>query len=115
MSVATLASQALVELAVNSEPLSEQSVVGMGARSRSTHRAELGFDQLPGASIPTVAIGPFAATQRSKPRSGRVLRGQVNSDDAVCEHVGLWARRQGLTRLAARKYDRAKFSVCSIC
>ena len=110
-----MASPAPTELTVNSGLLFERSVVRARARSRSTHSVVLGFDQLAGASIPTVAIGPFSVTQRSNPRTGRVLRGQVNSHDAVCEHVGLLARRRGLTRLVARTYDRAKFSVCSIC
>ena len=34
--------------------------------SLTTHSVVLGFDQLAGASIPTVAIGPFSAT------SGRI-------------------------------------------
>ena len=43
----------------------------------STHSVALGFDQLPGASILTVAIGPFSATQRSNPRDWAKFRRQV--------------------------------------
>ena len=42
----------------------------------STHSVALGFDQLPGASILTVAIGPFSATQRSNPRTGPSFGGR---------------------------------------
>ena len=76
MSVAALASQALVELAVNSEPLSEQNVVRVRPRPRSTHRVDVGLDEASGRFLYSLPNCRFA-THRPDIYSGPVFGGEV--------------------------------------